>query len=928
MGPVKFGKYTLLEKITTGGMAEVFRGVAIGPGGFARIVAIKKILPCFTDSEEFLRMFQDEAAIAARLNHANIAQVYDFDIVAGIPYLAMEFVEGKDVRCILKTCAERGIRLPWPLAVYIALEVAKGLFYVHSRRESSRPLNIVHRDVSPQNIMVSRSGEVKLVDFGIARAMTRQTVTFAGRVKGKYAYMSPEQVSGQTVDHRSDIFSLGVVLWEMLTLRRLFAGENDGETIARLLRTKVPPCHQVNPEVPERLSPLVLKALSRQRSERYPTMLAFHEELSRVLFDSGAYPDIEGISRFVHDLFPEEMERLAQGEHLAFERPEPSDEAPASPEDRSEPVGTVEPGAAVEPIDLGELAGTDEPVDLGELAGTDEPVGTQEGAARRGLGADRATESDFSELDTLDDEEPGTATRPVLRRGIASRRNRLLLRSSVGLLLLGALFLVGLLFGQQILKRFSGEGGLTGDSGTASTAAQPGAVSPDQASGSSQPSARSPDQASGSPQPSARSPDQESGSSQPSARSPDQASGSSQPSARSPDQASGASQPSAASPGPAVRSPGQKALSLRDAAASLRQAGEGAAPAGAGPIAFRSGALPTGTGEGGSGPGGNGGAGVASGGDGGAGVASGGDGDAGKSQTGDGRLAASPTGVPRVGELPGGAVGSGDSAGSGRRVFKLAVRTDPSDARIWIGSIPHKSGVLEVEGEAGDEVVVKLTRSGYAAEEHHIVLEDGYSRLFRMSRPSRLKIYVKPPRSEVLVEGRKLDGGRDGRFEFSGRMGDAVTVEVAAKGYVPQSRVVPLETREARLSFELVAAGAGKPDEKGAPGFAPKAADQETGKKEKSASQPGSSPASAADDTGDVVGAKPAERGYLTINAEPYAAIRVDGKRWGDTPVNRRELPEGRHTVVLYYLEQEHVCEVTVEQGKEARCSHRFPVEE
>jgi len=315
----KFGKYTLVEKLTTGGMAEVFRGVAVGPGGFKRIVAIKKILPCFADSREFLRMFVDEATIAARLNHANIAQVYDFDIVDGIPYIAMEFVEGKDLRAVLQTCAALQRDIPYPIAVLVALEIAKGLYYVHSRRESSRPLNIVHRDVSPQNIMLSHAGEVKLVDFGIARAVERQSSTYAGTVKGKYAYMSPEQVAGESLDHRTDIFSLGVVLWEMLTLRRLFAGDNEGATISNLLKTRVPLCHEVNAGVPQKLTPIVLRALERNRKDRYPSMLAFHEALSGFLFDTGTYQEAEKLSQFLLELFPEEMERLVQGEHLAFE---------------------------------------------------------------------------------------------------------------------------------------------------------------------------------------------------------------------------------------------------------------------------------------------------------------------------------------------------------------------------------------------------------------------------------------------------------------------------------------------------------------------------------------------------------------------------------------------------------------------------------
>ena len=332
----KLGKYVLLEKLTTGGMAEVFRAVSTGPGGFKRIVAIKKILPCYADSPEFQRMFTDEASIAARLSHASIAQVYDFDIVDGTPYIAMEFVEGKDLTSMLQECARRGEQISFAIAVAITLEVAKGLYYVHSRREQSRPLNIVHRDVSPQNIMVSHAGEVKLVDFGIAKAAQRQAATRVGTVKGKYSYMSPEQVMGEAVDHRTDVFSLGVVLWEMLTLQRLFAGESEGETISNLLKKKIPAPHVVRPDVPAQLSPLVLRALKRDRAERYPSMLAMYEALSRFLFDTGSYPDMSAISAFIRGLFPEEMERLAQGEHLVFDGPGTKNQRPPREDEREE----------------------------------------------------------------------------------------------------------------------------------------------------------------------------------------------------------------------------------------------------------------------------------------------------------------------------------------------------------------------------------------------------------------------------------------------------------------------------------------------------------------------------------------------------------------------------------------------------------------
>ncbi len=937
MNPVKFGKYTLLEKITTGGMAEVFRGVAVGPGGFARIVAIKKILPCFADSPEFLRMFQDEASIAARLNHANIAQVYDFDIVDGVPYLAMEYVEGKDVRSILKTCAQRDIRLPWPLAVFIALEVAKGLYYVHSRRESSRPLNIVHRDVSPQNIMVSRSGEVKLVDFGIARAMKRQAVTFAGTVKGKYAYMSPEQVSGQPVDHRTDIFSLGTVLWEMLTLRRLFAGESEGETIARLLRTKVQPCHLVNPEVPARLSPIVMTALARDRSQRYPTMLAFHEALSRVLFDSGAYPDIEGISRFVHDLFPEEMERLAQGEHLSFEVPGPI-EAPLPGAPRvtvGEPGTEGEPGAEREPGTEGEPGLNDATVasrprsarggldeggraDAGSLGDTGSRAsnggGAEDGEAEDGGRAeetDRADELEFAEeggrldedngpdlgecsehADTVEDNQPGTATRPAaIRRRAGRTGTRRLVQASVGLLLLGVLAVVGLTFGKQLLSRLGGGG-------------EPDRVALDASGDAVMPGAPGGDPRTGAGRESPQSAD---------------SNGPGSPLAQS-------AIPVPSHGDAATPMPGGTASRVSDGTATPRPGGTGSLGADGIARAMSSGmAPPASEGTGLQLPDG----------------AKAGDGkDPGTSSKATGeRVEALPSGVPEdagtgdaaggksgvvdpgpaviagteSGSAPAGTIEGGGTAGEApladrlavqtgpvvaRRTFKLDVRTEPPDARIWVGPVPYKSGTIEIDGVAGESVTLKLTRSGYAPEEHPVILADGFSRTFRMSRPAKLRLHVKPPRCEVFVEGKRLPGGKDGWFIYSGRQGDAVTVEVSAKGRKSETRVVPLETSDEKITFELQLEPVPEP----------------------------SPEAGGADRKSPEGEGRPAP-GFISVNAEPYAAVLVDGKTWGDTPVDRREIAAGNHSVVLRYLELEHTCNVTVEPGAVARCSHRFPIE-
>ena len=310
----RLGRYTLVERIRTGGMAEIWRGLAEGPGGFLRKAAIKVILPGYAEDEDFLQMFMDEAAIAARLTHSNIAQIHDFDVVDGTAYLAMEYVEGKDLRTVLETAARVRAPIPWDVAAGIALEVAKGLYYVHTLREASRPLSIVHRDISPQNLMVSYTGEVKIVDFGIARAAKRTAVTRAGEVKGKCAYMSPEQALGRMVDARTDLFSLGVVLWELLTGRRLFGGETPAETVARLVRTVVPPPHELRPDLPRELSPLVLKALARDPSDRYSNMLVFYDTLSRFLFERERFPGSHRLAAWLRELFPDEFEAHAQGE--------------------------------------------------------------------------------------------------------------------------------------------------------------------------------------------------------------------------------------------------------------------------------------------------------------------------------------------------------------------------------------------------------------------------------------------------------------------------------------------------------------------------------------------------------------------------------------------------------------------------------------
>lgn len=310
--PQQFGRYILTAKIAMGGMAEIFRAKSLGAEGFEKVVVIKRILPHFCEEEGFVTMFKDEAKVASHLNHANVVQIFDFDEVEGLFYIAMEYVEGRDLKRVLDQGAKLGKALSIAQAVYIMIEASKGLDYAHKRVVDGQPLSIIHRDVSPHNVMVSFNGEVKIMDFGIAKAAARSTKTRVGTVKGKCAYMSPEQARGKNLDPRSDLFALGVCLWEMLTGKRLFVGDSDFETLNNVLRAEVPPPSELNPEVPKELDTIVLKALAREVDQRHKDVGAFVNELNRWFFSAVPDPDAVNLNGYMHELFGEEIQQLRQ----------------------------------------------------------------------------------------------------------------------------------------------------------------------------------------------------------------------------------------------------------------------------------------------------------------------------------------------------------------------------------------------------------------------------------------------------------------------------------------------------------------------------------------------------------------------------------------------------------------------------------------
>lgn len=305
-----FGKYILLEKLATGGMAEVFLARKPGAVGIAKFLAIKRILPQYADSEEFIDMFKDEAKIAINLSHSNIVSIHEFGVENDQFFLVMDYVEGRNLRQILNKMKKNASKFSIDQIVYMIKEVAAGLDHAHRCLDGTtgKPLNITHRDMSPQNVMVSfDDGEVKIVDFGIAKAESQMETTRAGTLKGKFGYMSPEQAEGQTVDLRTDIFSLGTVLWELLANDRLFIANNEINTLRKIRDCQVPSLRKVNPNIPAELERITNKALARDRNLRYQTAAALHRDLNRFL--NRQFPDFSphDFAVFIKTLFADEI---------------------------------------------------------------------------------------------------------------------------------------------------------------------------------------------------------------------------------------------------------------------------------------------------------------------------------------------------------------------------------------------------------------------------------------------------------------------------------------------------------------------------------------------------------------------------------------------------------------------------------------------
>ena len=291
-----FGKYDLLKRIGAGGMGEVFLArTRESPD----LVVVKRILPHLTENARFLRLFLDEARIAARLVHPNIARILELGEAEGSWFVAMEYVPGRDLRDLLRRMKEREELTPVEVALRIGVEVAAGLDYAHRATDNvGKPLKIVHRDVSPHNILISRYGDVKLIDFGVAKAANKSMHTATGILKGKFPYMAPEQANAKRVDPRTDVFALGIVLWELLTVRHLFRGKSDAATLKKVRACEVGAPSEAVPQIPKSVDKLLLRALEKEPRRRYPNARAFGEAIQEVLVGLG-HADVQG---FFHGL--------------------------------------------------------------------------------------------------------------------------------------------------------------------------------------------------------------------------------------------------------------------------------------------------------------------------------------------------------------------------------------------------------------------------------------------------------------------------------------------------------------------------------------------------------------------------------------------------------------------------------------------------
>src|SRR5262245_39353175 len=303
-------RYKVLEKVASGGMAEVFRAESAGLEGFKKTVAIKRVLPHLSEKKQFIGMFLDEARLSAHLSHSNCVQVFDIGVGDNTYFIVMEHVDGSDLKGVIEY--RKKLNQPFPVeeACLICVRICEGLAYAHELVDGKgHNLHIVHRDMSPPNVLITRFGEVKIVDFGLAKANSQLEKSEPGIIKGKFSYLSPEVAQGLPVDGRTDIFAVGIMLWEMLAGRRLFLGDSDLETVRLVQKAEIPPIRQFNPKVSADLEKVLLNGLAGDPAKRYPSARAFGIELNQMLFPLGRAVSSFDISQLVLPIWRERLQK-------------------------------------------------------------------------------------------------------------------------------------------------------------------------------------------------------------------------------------------------------------------------------------------------------------------------------------------------------------------------------------------------------------------------------------------------------------------------------------------------------------------------------------------------------------------------------------------------------------------------------------------
>lgn len=304
--PEWFGRYQLIRRLSVGGMAEVFHAKSYGTRWFEKEVALKRILPSIAEDQSLLESFIEEARLAAQLQHANICSIYELGKTLESYYITMEYIYGVDLLAIRRRLGQRKVQAPWECIAFIGSCVADGLHYAYTLLDSAdRALHIVHRDISPQNVMVSYAGDVKVIDFGIAKVAGRSSQTQVGVVKGKASYMAPEQVESKPLDGRADQFALGIILWELLAGERLFRGDNPVETMAAIRRCEIPSIAERRPDLPAALVETVERTLRRDREERFPTAGELAVELERAVVGLVGASGRSRLVQWLEELFPD-----------------------------------------------------------------------------------------------------------------------------------------------------------------------------------------------------------------------------------------------------------------------------------------------------------------------------------------------------------------------------------------------------------------------------------------------------------------------------------------------------------------------------------------------------------------------------------------------------------------------------------------------